>query len=94
MRLWSRGYPATRSVVVKATSSASRLAPVVLRRFVKTRAVYLHLRAEPALATLLAGSNSAIDLRGHGAERLKRLRARLDARSGRFTRCRPVSSPR
>jgi hypothetical protein len=79
MRLWSRGYAATRCVVVKATSSAARLAPAVLERFAETRAVYLNLRAEPALATLLAGSNSPIDLRGHGAERLKRLRALIAA---------------
>ncbi len=79
IRLWSRGYDTTRSVVVKATSSAGRLAPVVLERFPGTRAVYLNLRAEPALATLLAGPNSPIDLRGHAAERLKRLRARIAA---------------
>ncbi len=78
-RLWSRGYATTRCVVVKATSSAGRLAPVVLERFPGARAIYLNLRAETALATLLAGPNSAIDLRGHAAERLKRLGARIDA---------------
>jgi len=77
LRLWRRGYAATRSVVVKVTSSAARLAPVLLERSVESRAFYLNLRAEPALATLLAGANSLIDLRGHGAERLRRLSARI-----------------
>lgn len=73
LRLWGRGYPATRAVVIKATSSAARLAPVLLEHSAASRAIYLNLRAEPALATLLAGANSVIDLRGHGAERHKRL---------------------
>ncbi len=81
LRLWRRGYAATRAVVVKATSSAARLAPVLLERSAGSRAIYLNLRAEPALATLLAGANSLIDLRGHGAERLKRLSARIGSRN-------------
>ena len=79
LRLWRRGYATTRAVVIKATSSAARLAPVLLARSTASRAIYLNLRAEPALATLLAGANSVIDLRGHGAERLKRLSARIGA---------------
>ncbi len=79
LRLWRRGYAATRTVVLKATSSAARLTPVLLEHSPASRAIYLNLRAEPALATLLAGVNSLIDLRGHGAERLKRLSARLGA---------------
>ena len=55
LRLWRRGYAATRAVVIKATSSAARLAPVLLERSAESRAIYLNLRAEPALATLLAG---------------------------------------
>ncbi len=57
--LWSRGYEATRAVVVKATSSAGRLAPRLLGRSPASRAVYLNLAAEPYLATLLGGANSA-----------------------------------
>jgi len=78
LRLWRRGYPATSCVVVKATSSAARLAPAILTRGA-TRAVYLNLRAEPSIATLLAGANSALDLRGHGPGRIRRLRARVAA---------------
>ena len=79
IRLWSRGYADTRAVVLKATSSASRLAPEILERRRGSRAIYLSLRAEPAIATLLAGRNSPVDLRGHGSVRMRRLRARIRA---------------
>ena len=75
LRLWSRGYAGTRAVVVKATSSAGSLAPVLLERSPATRAVYLNLGAEPYLATLLGGANSSTDLRGHGPGRMRRLLA-------------------
>lgn len=76
-QLWSRGYPATRCVVVKATSSAGRVMPWLLGPHPAARAVYLNVGVETYLATLLAGANSWQDLRGHGAERMRRLRARL-----------------
>lgn len=76
LRLWARGYAGTRAVVVKATSSAGRLAGELLARESGARAIYMNLRAEPYLAALLAGRNAAFDLRGHGAERMRRLHAR------------------
>ncbi|HQR10558.1 MAG TPA: hypothetical protein PLW68_04445 [Casimicrobiaceae bacterium] len=76
MTLWSRGYAATRAVVVKATSSAGRLAVPILSHRVASRAVYMNLGAEPYLATLLAGQNSPLDLRGHGPGRIRSLQAR------------------
>jgi hypothetical protein len=76
-RLWSRGYTATHCAIVKATSSAGRLAPVLLNQRQSTRAVYLNVAAEPYLATLLAGQNAPIDLRGHAQERMRRLCTRL-----------------
>jgi hypothetical protein len=75
MRLWARGYASTRTVVVKATSSTGRLAGQILAREQRSRAIYMSLRSEPYLATLLAGQNSPIDLRGHGPERMRRLRS-------------------
>lgn len=75
VRLWSRGYPGTQAVVVKATSSAGRIAGTLLAAAPGSRAVYLNLRPEPYLATLLGGSNSAVDLRGHGPGRMRRLLA-------------------
>lgn len=77
LQLWSRGYGNTHSVVLKSTSSASRVAASLLQRQPSARAVYLNLAAEPYLATLLAGKNSGVDLRGHGPVRIRQLQARL-----------------
>jgi hypothetical protein len=77
MQMWGRGYPATRSVVIKATSSAGRMAGALLARSEGSRAIYLNLRAEPYLTTLLAGENSPTDLRGHGPERMRRLQSHI-----------------
>ena len=77
LKLWSRGYPGTHTVVLKATSSACRIAAHLLERHDSARAVYLNLAAEPYLATLLAGKNSGIDLRGHGPVRIRQLQARI-----------------
>lgn len=79
LRLWSRSYERTRAVVVKATSTAGRVAVPILDAARGARAVYLNLHAEPYLATLLAGANSPIDLRGHGPGRIRRLLARRPA---------------
>lgn len=75
--LWRRGYETTRAVVLKATSSAGRLAVPLLAASPASRGIYLNLRAEPYLATLLAGPNSPADLRGHGPARIRRLQARV-----------------
>ena len=75
--LWSRGYDATHGVVLKATSSAGRMAVPLLAKRETARAIYLNLQSEPYLATLLAGQNSPIDLRGHGPGRIRRLQARI-----------------
>jgi len=77
LRLWARGYDATRCVILKATSSAGRLAVPILGAYPAARCIYLNVGAEPYLATLLAGENSALDLRGHGPERMRRLEARI-----------------
>jgi hypothetical protein len=79
LQLWSRGYKNTHSVVLKATSSTCRIASSLLARLPGACAVYLNLGAEPYLATLLAGKNSGVDLRGHGAVRIRQLQARVGA---------------
>jgi hypothetical protein len=78
LKVWSRGYRDTHTVVLKATSSACRIAARLLERHDGANAVYLNLAAEPYLATLLAGKNSGIDLRGHAAVRIRQLQARID----------------
>jgi hypothetical protein len=80
LQLWRRGYADTRVVIVKATSSAGRLCPALLEAQPNARALYLNLDAEPYLATLLAGENSYLDLRGFAPERIRRLE-RLGARA-------------
>ena len=75
LAFWRRGFADTRAVVLKATSSAGRLARTLLNASPDSRALYLNLAAEPYLATLLAGENSYLDLRGMGPERIKRLAA-------------------
>lgn len=75
LRLWARGYADTRAVILKATSSSARLAPRLLSQRTAARALYLNLKAEPYLATFLAGSSTGADLRGHGPERIRRLQA-------------------
>lgn len=75
-RLWSRGYTASKCVILKATSSTGRLAPALLAQ-PGVRAIYVNQCAESAIATLLAGANSPLDLRGHGPGRIQRLCARL-----------------
>ncbi len=77
-QLWSRGYADTEAVIVKATSSAGRLSAHLLRTRPDARAIFMTLQSEPYLATLLAGQNSYIDLRGQARERYRRL-ARLGA---------------
>ncbi|MEQ1865433.1 MAG: hypothetical protein ABL996_12400 [Micropepsaceae bacterium] len=75
VRYWGRGYPTTRAVVVKATSVTGRLAPTIFAKRDTARGIYMNLRAEPYLATLLGGANSHVDLRGHAVERMTRLQA-------------------
>ena len=77
IKLWSRGYGETRRVVLKATSSAGRMAIPLLEHSAQSRAIWMNLRVEPYLAALLAGQNSSLDLRGHGPGRIRRLQARL-----------------
>ncbi|MGH8240768.1 MAG: hypothetical protein ACREXP_27635, partial [Steroidobacteraceae bacterium] len=79
LQLWGRGYGATHSVVLKATSSTCRIATSLLEHAPGARGVYLNLGVEPYLATLLAGKNSAVDLRGHGPVRIRQLQARIEA---------------
>lgn len=82
--LWARGFEETRTVVLKATSTAGRIAPRLMAASPPSKAVYLNLRAEPYLATLLAGANAMIDLRGFGPERLARLTRYLGQSPGRL----------
>ncbi|HTT96550.1 MAG TPA: hypothetical protein VMF58_00760 [Rhizomicrobium sp.] len=73
LRLWERGFADTRAVVLKATSATERLGPTLLSMRPQARAILLNVSAECFLATILAASNSAVDLNAHGPERMHRL---------------------
>jgi hypothetical protein len=73
LRIWARGFAKTEAAIVKATSTAGRLAPRLLTASPAARAVYLYLKAEPTLATLIAGQESAKDQAGFVAERMRRV---------------------
>jgi len=79
LKLWERGFADTDAVVVKATSAAERLAPLLLSLRPRARAVMLNVSAQSYLATMLAGENSAADLNAHGPERMHRLGRLLGA---------------
>lgn len=72
---WGRGYAETRCVVVKGTSIASQCSEAIAQASPQSRMLCLNLQPEPYLATLLAGANSWLDLRGQAQERMKRLLA-------------------
>lgn len=69
-RLWGRGKPYT---VVKATSICSDLLGHIHAVQPECRSIFVYNRAETHIATLLAGENAKIDLRGFGKLRLQRL---------------------
>ncbi len=77
LRLWARGFRPGQAVVLKATSSTGRLAPLLLSTRPRAKAVYLNLAPETYLLTLLAGASVRLDLRGHAPERIKRLQSLL-----------------
>ncbi|MBV8976045.1 MAG: hypothetical protein JO261_01410 [Alphaproteobacteria bacterium] len=77
MKLWERGFPETRTVIVKATSATQRIGAALLRARPAAKAVALNVCAETYLATMLAGENSAGDLNALGPERWGRLQRLL-----------------
>jgi hypothetical protein len=77
LRLWSRGFEATQTVVLKATSVAGRIAPDILAAMPEMKAVYLNLPAEAYLTAILASGSGQADLKTFEALRHRRLSARL-----------------
>lgn len=75
LKLWRRAFLTTRVIVLKATSTGGRIAPRLLSANPGSNAIYLNLKPEPYLATLLAGANALVDLRGFEAERARRVQA-------------------
>jgi hypothetical protein len=70
-KMWSRG---ARHTVIKATSICTDLLTQIYSLQADTRSIFVYNRAETHVATLLAGQNALIDLRGFAQLRLQRLR--------------------
>lgn len=68
--LWGRGK---RHTVIKATSICSDLLPEIDLLEAGARSVFVYNRPEVHVATLLAGQNAFVDLRGFAQLRLQRL---------------------
>jgi hypothetical protein len=81
LALWSRGFAGTSSVILKATSNVTGLAPDLMARSPGSRAVALNLAAEPYICTLLAGEQNRDDLEGFTQQRLDRLERMLGVRA-------------
>ncbi|HEX4177873.1 MAG TPA: hypothetical protein VHY57_05520 [Rhizomicrobium sp.] len=77
LRLWSRGFEKTQTVVLKATSIAGRIAPDILAALPSMKAVYLNLPAQAYITAILAAASGMADLKIFEALRHKRLSARL-----------------
>ncbi|MDB6098453.1 MAG: hypothetical protein JWN58_1156 [Gammaproteobacteria bacterium] len=73
LRLWERGFAQSDVVILKATSTAQRLAPRLLAARPESCAITLNVGAETYIATMFAAQNSIQDLNGYGPERLYRL---------------------
>jgi hypothetical protein len=69
-RMWSRGADHT---VIKATSICTDLLPGIHSTLPGSRSIFVYNRAESHIATLLAGENALVDLRGFAQLRLQRL---------------------
>jgi hypothetical protein len=73
LRLWERGFDGTKRVVLKATSTTERLAPLLLAMRPQATAVLLNVSAKSYLTTMFASPNSPGDLNENGPERMHRL---------------------
>ena len=68
-KMWLRG---ARNAVIKATSICTDLLPHIKEATPGTKSLFVYNRPDVHLATLLAGQNALMDLRGFAPLRLKR----------------------
>lgn len=73
LHAWARTFTPGAPAIVKSTSHAQRIGLELLNAAPQARGVTLYMRAEPYLATLLAGANSAADINGFAQQRMRRL---------------------
>ena len=76
IKLWSRTYHPGQRACIKATSFVSELAATILARSACPRAIFMYVRPESYLATILAGPNSRQEFKLFSSSRLERLQSR------------------
>jgi hypothetical protein len=79
LALWRRGFPGTRTVVVKPTSWAVRMAPNLLNTVQSAKAICLNVSADAYLASYLDKDVARAELRGQSPERIRRLSRSIGA---------------
>jgi len=77
LRLWSRTFAGDETVVIKATSYVSDLAPQLLARPSEPRAILLTTKPENYFATILGGENAREEAARLLVSRARRLARRL-----------------
>ena len=75
LKFWSQGFSETTAVIVKATSSAARIAPSILEKLPLSRGICVNVRAEIYVTTLLANPNLLTELKLLAPERIRRLQS-------------------
>jgi len=75
LKMWNRGAART---VIKATSICTDLLPYIQSVEPGTKSIFVYNRVETHIATLLAGENALVDLKGFAQLRLQRLQQKTD----------------
>jgi hypothetical protein len=77
LKLWSRTFEPVQTSLIKATSFVSDIAPQLLARPSRPKALLLFVRPESYMATILAGTAARHEAKTLVAERLNRLHRRV-----------------
>ncbi|HXQ47892.1 MAG TPA: hypothetical protein VN806_14840 [Caulobacteraceae bacterium] len=77
LKLWARTYEPAQKTLIKATSFAGEIAPMLLARTPSARAILMTVQPEVYMASILGGPNSRIELKAQAQSRLQRLHRRV-----------------
>jgi hypothetical protein len=90
LQLWERGYSPAQRIVIKATSTCNNLIGPILALRPQARAVLLHLRLEPYLATMIKRPGGGLDAQNAAPGRLEYLHELLGETSIRLPDLQPA----
>jgi hypothetical protein len=79
LKLWSRTFRPGQRALLKATSFASELAPAILARPSRPKAIFMFVPPEDFLASILGAENSPREAQAMAPSRVARLNKRLGA---------------